>query len=75
MPDIKLTTQDGSSVCTYVTPEEYAKLVAEQKAEEMKKFEKLTQSIALAGALANPTITTSNEAASYAKKAYEWYFH
>ena len=75
MPDIKLTTQDGNSVCTYVTPEEYAKLVAEQKAEEMKKFEKLTQSIVLAGALANPNITTTNEAASYAKKAYEWYFH
>lgn len=75
MPDIKLTTQDGNSVCTYVTPEEYAKLAAEQKAEEMKKFEKLTQSIVLAGALANPNITTTNEAASYAKKAYEWYFH
>lgn len=75
MPDIKLTTSDGNSVCTYVTPEEYAKLVAEQKAEEMKKFEKLTQSIALAGALANPTITTSSEAASYAKEAYDKYFH
>lgn len=75
MPDIKLTTQDGNSVCTYVSPEEYAKLAAEQKAEEMKKFEKLTQSIVLAGALANPKITTTNEAASYAKKAYEWYFH
>lgn len=75
MPDIKLTTQDGNSVCTYVTPEEYAKLVAEQKAIEMEKFDKLMRSIVLAGALANPTITTSNEAASYAKKAYEWYFH
>lgn len=75
MPDIKLTTQDGNSVCTYVPPEEYAKLAAEQKAIEMEKFDKLMRSIVLAGAVANPTITTSNEAASYAKKAYEWYFH
>lgn len=75
MPDIKLTTPDGSSVCAYVTPDEYAKLAAEQKAIEMEKFDKLMRSIVLAGALANPTITTSNEATSYAKKAYEWYFH
>lgn len=75
MPDIKLTTEDGNSVFTYVTPEKYAEIVAEQKAIEMEKFDKLMRSIVLAGALANPTITTSNEAASYAKKAYEWYFH
>lgn len=75
MPDIKLTTQDGNSVCTYVTPEKYAELSAEQNAIEMEKFDKLTRSIVLAGALANPNITTTNEAASYAKKAYEWYFH
>lgn len=41
MPDIKLTTQDGNSVCTYVSPEEYAKLAAEQSAIEMEKFDKL----------------------------------
>lgn len=75
MPDIKFTTDDGNSVFTYVTPEKYAELAAEQKAIEMEKFDKLMRSIVLAGALANPTITTSNEAASYAKKAYEWYFH
>lgn len=75
MPDIKFTTEDGNSVFTYVTPEKYAELAAEQKAIEMEKFDKLMRSIVLAGALANPTITTSNEAASYAKKAYEWYFH
>ena len=75
MPDIKLTTPDGNSVCTYVSPEEYAKLAAEQKAIEMEKFDKLMRSIALAGALANPTITTSSEAASYAKEAYDKYFH
>lgn len=75
MPDIKFTTEDGNSVFTYVTPEKYAKLAAEQNAIEMEKFDKLMRSIVLAGALANPTITTSNEAASYAKKAYEWYFH
>lgn len=75
MPDIKFTTEDGNSVFTYVTPEKYAELSAEQKAIEMEKFDKLTRSIVLAGALANPNITTTNEAASYAKKAYEWYFH
>ena len=75
MPDIKITTQDGNSVFTYVTPEKYAELAAEQSALEMERFEKLMRSIVLAGAVANPTITTSNEAASYAKKAYEWYFH
>lgn len=75
MPDIKLTTEDGNSVFTYVTPEKYAEIAAEQKAIEMEKFDKLMRSIVLAGAVANPTITTSNEAASYAKKAYEWYFH
>lgn len=75
MPDIKLTTQDGNSVCTYVSPEEYAKLAAEQSALETERFEKLMQSIVLAGALANPNITTTNEAASYARKAYDWYFH
>lgn len=75
MPDVKITTPDGNSVFTYVTPEKYAELAAEQKAIEMEKFDKLMRSIVLAGALANPTITTTNEAASYAKKAYEWYFH
>lgn len=75
MPDIKLTTQDGNSVCTYVSPEEYARLAAEQSALEMEKFDKLMQSIVLAGALANPNITTTNEATSYARKAYDWYFH
>lgn len=75
MPDIKLTTQDGNSVFTYVTPEKYAELAAEQRAIEMEKFDKLMQSIVLAGAVANPNITTTNEAASYAKKAYDWYFH
>lgn len=53
MPDIKFTTEDGNSVFTYVTPEKYAELSAEQKAIEMEKFEKLTRSIVLAGALAN----------------------
>ena len=75
MPDIKITTQDGNSVFTYVTPEKYAELAAEQSALEMEKFDKLMQSIVLAGALANPNITTTNEAASYARKAYDWYFH
>lgn len=75
MPDIKITTQDGNSVFSYVTPEKYAELAAEQSALEMKKFDKLMQSIVLAGALANPNITTTNEAASYARKAYDWYFH
>lgn len=75
MPDIKITTQDGNSVFTYVTPEKYAELAEEQSALEMKKFDKLMQSIVLAGALANPNITTTNEAASYARKAYDWYFH
>lgn len=75
MPDIKFTTEDGNSVFTYVTPEKYAELSAEQKAIETEKFDKLMRSIVLAGALANPNITTTNEAASYAKKAYEWYFH
>lgn len=75
MPDVKITTPDGNSAFTYVTPEKYAELAAEQKVIEMEKFDKLMRSIVLAGALANPTITTSNEAASYAKKAYEWYFH
>ena len=60
---------------TYVTPEKYAELSAEQNAIEMKKFDKLMRSIVLSGALANPNITTTNEAASYAKKAYDWYFH
>lgn len=75
MPDIKITTQDGNSVFTYVTPEKYAELAAEQNALETERFEKLMQSIVLAGALANPNITTTNEAASYARKAYDWYFH
>lgn len=75
MPDIKITTQDGNSVFTYVTPEKYAELAAEQSALEMEKFDKLMRSIVLAGALANPNITTTNEAASYARKAYDWYFH
>lgn len=75
MPDIKITTQDGNSVFTYVTPEKYAELAAEQSALETERFEKLMQSIVLAGALANPNITTTNEAASYARKAYDWYFH
>lgn len=75
MPDIKITTQDGNSVFTYVTPEKYAELAAEQSALETERFEKLMRSIVLAGALANPNITTTNEAASYARKAYDWYFH
>ena len=41
MPDIKFTTEDGNSVFTYVTPEKYAELSAEQNAIEMKKFDKL----------------------------------
>ena len=69
MSDIKFTTPDGNSVFTYVTPEKYAELSAEKNAMEMKKFEKLMQSIFLAGALANPNITTTNEAVSYAKKS------
>ena len=32
MPDIKFTTEDGNSVFTYVTPEKYAELSAEQNA-------------------------------------------
>ena len=75
MPDIKITTQDGNSVFTYVTPEKYAELAAEQSALETERFDKLMQSVVLAGALANPNITTTNEAASYARKAYDWYFH
>ena len=60
MPDIKLTTEDGDSVFTYVTPEKYAELSAEQNVIENEKFDKLMRSIVLAGALANPNITTTN---------------
>ena len=59
MHNIKFTTEDGSSVFTYVTPKKYAELSAEKNAIEMKKFDKLMRSIVLAGALANPNITTT----------------
>ena len=75
MPDIKFTTEDGNSVFTYVTPEKYAELYEEQNAIEMKKLDKLMRSIVLAGALANPNITTTNEAASYAFFSFFCYFH